>query len=128
MSQDALFIVKDGKLKPAKHIVTSMSLKSLTGSRKVVTMMNRLGHCLNYNKVEELETELAYSIIDRKQSLPDGAIPGMPVGLAFDNYDEQMSTLSGSNTLHDTMGILYQIQQDTAERTPGPQNSQINNR
>ena len=57
MSQDALFVVKGGKLRTANHILTSMSLKSLTGSRKIITIMNKLGHCLNYNKVEELETE-----------------------------------------------------------------------
>lgn len=28
--------------------------------------------------------------------------------LAFDNYDELTSTLSGAQTVHDTMGILYQ--------------------
>lgn len=77
VSQDALFVVKSGKLKPAKHIVTSLSLKSLTGSRKIITMTNKLGHSLSYNKVEELEIELAYSIIDREQSLPDGVMPGM---------------------------------------------------
>lgn len=31
------------------------------------------------------------------------------MGTAFDNYDELTNTLSGANTLHDTMGILYQI-------------------
>ena len=30
------------------------------------------------------------------------------MGLAFDNYDELTATLSGGETLHDTMGILYQ--------------------
>jgi hypothetical protein len=61
--------------------------------------------------VEELETELAYSIHNREENLPDGAVKGVPVGHAFDNYDEltQLThTLSGAETLHDTMGILYQ--------------------
>ena len=30
------------------------------------------------------------------------------MGLAFDNFDELTQTLSGSNTLRDTMKILYQ--------------------
>lgn len=33
MSQDALFVVKNGVLKPAKHIATAMSLKALTGRK-----------------------------------------------------------------------------------------------
>ena len=39
---------------------------------------------------------------------------GMPnkkscsAGLAFDNYDRFTETLSGKDTLHDTVGIAYQ--------------------
>ena len=32
----------------------------------------------------------------------------VPSGLAFDNYDRYVETLSGKNTLHDTVGIMYQ--------------------
>ena len=31
------------------------------------------------------------------------------VGLAFDNFDRFVETLSGKDTLHDTVGIAYQI-------------------
>ena len=31
------------------------------------------------------------------------------MGLAFDYFDEFTETLSGKETLHDTMGILYQV-------------------
>ena len=70
--------------------------------------MNWLGYCINYSATEELETELAYSILDRKLNCPDGAEVDELAGLAFDNYDEVVHTLSGANTLHDTMGIFYQ--------------------
>ena len=35
-----------------------MAIKSLTGSRKVVDLLNRLGHCTSNSTVEELETKL----------------------------------------------------------------------
>ena len=108
ISHDALFIVKHGVLKPAKHILTAMSLKSLTGSKKIITMLNKFGSCLNYHAVEELETELAHAILERQLSFPDGATPEIPCGLAYDNYDVQTHTLSGAETLHDTMGIFHQ--------------------
>ena len=38
-----------------------MIMKSLTGSRKVIEILNRLGHCVSYNLVEEIETELTYT-------------------------------------------------------------------
>ena len=33
---------------------------------------------------------------------------GLCTGTAFDNYDELTETLSGKDTLHDTVGICYQ--------------------
>ena len=42
--------------------------------------------------------------------LPDLLLPllGLFTGLAWDNYDELTETLSGRDTLHDTVGICYQ--------------------
>ena len=107
-SQDALFMVHRGKVKPAEHVTLAMALKSITGSKKLVQVLNRFGHCINYNCLEELETATAEAIQERKKACPEDTLPGLPMGLAFDNFDELTQTLSGSNTLHDTMGILYQ--------------------
>jgi len=32
----------------------------------------------------------------------------MPTGVAFDNFDRFVETSSGKDTLHDTVGIIYQ--------------------
>ena len=85
-----------------------MLVKSLTGSRKLMSVLNRFGHCISYSKEEELETELATAIQNQQKSCPKGAKYGPVMGNAFDNYDEMVQTLSGFNTLHDTMGIFYQ--------------------
>ena len=124
LSQDALFSVQHGNLKPKKHILMGMSMKSMTGSKKIITMLNRMGHSINYHAVEEIETDLAYAILDRKEACPAGSVPGVPCGLAFDNYDELTNTLSGADTLHDTMGIMYQSKTPGAE---GPDSNQVRN-
>lgn len=51
--------------------------------------------------------------MERQLSCPDGATPGVPGGLAYDNYDEQTHTSSGADTLHDTTGIFYQVEVET---------------
>ena len=43
---------------------------SLTGSRKVIEILNRLGHCVSYNLVEEIKTELTYAA-NEKDILPN---------------------------------------------------------
>jgi hypothetical protein len=96
-----------------------LGIKSMTGSRKLLEIMNRFGHAISYHTVEALETELATNISDRHCATPDGIlqVAGICTGLAWDNYDEMNETLSGSGTLHDTVGICYQNKDDHATPT-----------
>ena len=110
ISEDVVFAATSGRRRAAKHLQIGMSIKSLTGSKKVVTMLNRFGHCINYNGIEELETELTYNCSNANQITPSGMSKekSCSTGLAFDNYDRFTETLSGKDTLHDTVGIAYQ--------------------
>ena len=105
---DAIFISQHGKVKPVKQIVLGMTVKFMTGSRKLVDLLNRYGHIVSYHTIEEIETSLGENILNMDQTCPEGTVPDQVCGLAFDNFDEIPETLSGAGTLHDTMGILYQ--------------------
>lgn len=135
-SEDALFIVQRGKVQPQKHVALGMCIKTVTGSKKMVQVLNRFGHCLNYNKLEEVETATAERIQERQLSCPEGTVIGSPMGLAFDNFDELTQTLSGADSLHDTMGILYQnipdddtdcpdVGRDAADRGKAPSKGSV---
>ena len=108
--QDALFITRCGKVKPSKHIALGIAVKSLTNRRKVIDILNRFGHTINYNAIEEIENSLAHTIEKESKSCPEGTVYNRDLitGLAFDNFDVLCETLSGSDTVHDTLGILYQ--------------------
>ena len=97
-----------GRAKLEKHVSLGVALKYLTGSKKVITYLNKLGHCVNYHCIEELETGLGSSLVNQQSLLPEGTLKNLSAGLAFDNYDEFTNTLSGEGTLHNTMVILYQ--------------------
>ena len=86
-------------------------MKSLTGSRKVIEVLNRLGHSISYSAVEEIETELTFEGTKENRLIPQQMTMDSEagVGLAFDNFDRFVETLSGKDTLHDTVGIAYQI-------------------
>jgi hypothetical protein len=47
-------------------------MNSVTGSRKTIEVVNKLGHGINYHATEELETELTYSTTDESKILPWG--------------------------------------------------------
>lgn len=117
-SQDALFAIRKGHVKPKKHIALGMAVKGMTGSKKLVSILNRFGHCLNYNCLEEMETSIASAIQEREVACPEGTVQDLPFGVAFDNFDEFTETLSGCDTLHDTMGILYQSVDEANTKEP----------
>ena len=87
-----------------------VGVKSLTGSRKIVELLNRLGHSVSYHVAEGMETEIASSITETERLLPDMFLQqlGLCTGLAFDKYDELTEMLSGRDTLHDTVDICFQ--------------------
>ena len=71
-----------------------MIMKSLTGSRKVIEILNRLGHCVSYNLVEEIETGLTYAANEKDILTPSGMNMDVNActGLEFDNYDRFVET------------------------------------
>ena len=81
-----------------------------TGSRKVLEILNHYGHSISYHTVEVLETDLTTNVSDRHCTTPEGItkLPGLCMGITWNNYDENTETLSGANTIHDTVGIWYQ--------------------
>ena len=76
----------------------------------MLDILNRLGHCISYHLVEEIETELAYWSLEEKRLTPYGMSldPKNAQGVAFDNFDRFVETLNGKDTLHDTVGIVYE--------------------
>ena len=44
VSDDVLYVTTRARIKPGKHLCMGLALKSMTGSRKVVEILNRFGH------------------------------------------------------------------------------------
>ena len=109
-AQDAVYATTRGVVKPSKHLCLGLGLKSLTGSRKILDLINHFGHCIGYHIAESLETDLASTVLERGVATPDGILQksSLVTSVAWDNYDENSETLSGAGTLHDTVGICFQ--------------------
>ena len=74
LSENTVFSVTAGKRKPSKHWQFGLALRSLTASKKVITMMNRLGHCVSYDTIEEVETEMTIQADSESQITPYGMV------------------------------------------------------
>ena len=107
---DAIFAVTPGLKKPSKHLQLGMAIKSLTGIRKVVDLLNRFCHCVSYTTIEELETELTFEVTREKRLTPNGMSLNSAnnISVAFDNFDRYVETITGKDTLRDTVGIAYE--------------------
>ncbi|CAH1154920.1 unnamed protein product [Phaedon cochleariae] len=110
LSSDLIYATTRGRIKPAKQIELGIALKSLTNSKKVLNIMNKLRHCISYSVIEELETEAAYTSFNKSSLCPSNIIMknDLHTGVAFDNFDRFVETTTGKETLHDTVGIIHQ--------------------
>ena len=124
MSSDAVYNTSRGTVRPWKHTVLGLGIGTLTGSKLIMRILNRFGNSLSYDEVKALETEFAYSVEGNDRDTPDGVElkSDLGTGLAWDNYDVNMDTIDGKNTLHATVGICYQNVLGTSK----PVNDQTN--
>lgn len=109
-AQDLCYSITNGKWKMSKHLSLGMTIRHLTGSAELVTLLNRYGHCVSYSHLLELETAMCNKIKCNDQLLPSNiSTTGNIVShLCWDNFDLNEETPSGSGTTHSTHGIMIQ--------------------
>ena len=110
ISEDVVFSTTSG-IKTSKHLQLGLAIKSLTGSRDVVEILSRMGHCVSYSTVEELETELIFEAYKNSKETPFGmkTTPEFNTGIAWDKLDHFVETKNVKDTLHDPVRMAYQM-------------------
>ena len=53
-----------------------MAMKSITGNRKVIDILKRLGHSISYTAVEEWKIELTFGENNREHITPTRVLSG----------------------------------------------------
>ena len=124
--QDIVYAVTCGKMKPTKHIALSFSVKSLTGNVELISILNRLGHCVAYSQMQEIDTALCLQKLSASggdPALPGNIFPGVFTTLAWDNIDRLEETLGGEGTSHRVNGIA--VQEKLPDTTPTQPKSSV---
>ena len=126
IGQDVIYAATAGLKVPKTHIQLGLVTGSLTRSKNFMNVLNRYDHSISYTATEEIETELTYDATKENFLISNGmkACENTSVRLAFDKYDRYVETFSGKNTLHDIVGIAYQLIND-AERKENPEETVI---
>ena len=94
-------------------------MKSLTGSAELVKVLNRFGHSVSYDVLEEIETAIAPTVAQNNDGngicISSNIKKGVFSTFCWDNNDLCEETLSGSGTTHCTNGIIIQKECDWCE-------------
>ena len=113
--QDLVHCASHARVKLPKHVSLAISVRHLTGSKQLITMLNRMGHCCSYEEAELVDTALANEIIAKSDEtgviIPSNIHPGVFVQTAADNNDINEETIDGKNTTHATTLVVYQRKQ-----------------
>ena len=58
IAQDLIYNTTNGESRTAKHVELGLCTKRKTGSRKLITWLNRLGHSISYHDVNLVEMHI----------------------------------------------------------------------
>lgn len=121
LTQDIVFNVLHRKVPLKKQILLGLGLHSLTGSRKIIDILFKFGHCVSYDYVCDVETayaEVAQEKAKQGFTLPLQPIfPFIPVFSHFwvDNFDVLVDKQCGGGSINTTHMVAFQYPNENAE-------------
>ena len=129
-SSDLFHGVSKGKVMTPKHYLLGLGLHNITGQKKVVQIVNRLGHSISYDEVLDIETAQAKrsrETIERGESSILPIIPksdGNQVSTVFwvDNFDKKLDTERGGGAINITTMMAFQ---ETSEGSVKTENDDV---
>ena len=109
LAQDLIYISSAGRTQNHKAVSLGMAVKQITGSAKLISMLNGFGHCVSSSTVMNHETALAILSSNKMTGLPTGVLPRRFATFDYDNADFNEETLRGKGRTHIANGICIQM-------------------
>ena len=101
-----------GKKKTPLHIAMSETIHSISKSKRLIQIMNKLGLSMSHEEMERADYGLTHKII--KQA-GNGRVPVSTsicssniIHGAMGNFDHEEDTISGIKGSHDTVMVIFQ--------------------
>ena len=90
-SNDYIYMVNGGRIKTQKQLMLGLYVRSLSGSKQLLRVLNNFGHTVSYSVLEEIETAAAYTAISKSSIIPPSIKTDKNslriTRACFDNYD-----------------------------------------
>ena len=110
-AQDLVHCASHARMKLAKQIGHGMFVKYLTGSKQLVTLLNRMGYSSSYDEIEQVETCLANESFAKADVsaviIPTNINPCAFIQMAADNEDINEETINSKNMTRATTFAVY---------------------
>ena len=105
-------MMHSGKKKTPLHIAMSETIHSISKSKRLIQIMNKLGLSMSHEEMERADYGLTHKII--KQA-GNGRVPVSTsicssniIHGAMGNFDHEEDTISGIKGSHDTVMVIFQ--------------------
>ena len=105
--QDIIYLATKGLNPMPKHLALGLTVRHLTGSTKLIGILNGLGHCVSPTSVADYDAAIALLNGRDEDAVPPGITEKFTT-FVFDNNDFGEETLTGKGTTHCTNGIVIQ--------------------
>jgi hypothetical protein len=119
IGEDLCRAVTNGRWKLSKHMFLCTTVHHLYRSKKLTTILHRLGHCESYDFGLELETAMAKAVDEQSTYLTPSIICGAGNAVfhsEWDNLNKITTNIHGSNLINSAGGIM--IQEITPDTNP----------
>ena len=63
LGQYIIHCASHARIKTPKYVGLAISVRHLTGSKQLINMLNRMGHCSSYEDVEAVDTSIAREMV-----------------------------------------------------------------
>ena len=63
IAQDIIYCNTKGRVKLAKHTSLAMCVHHLTSSKRLIELLNRMGHCVSYDEMRAVNTSNAEEVL-----------------------------------------------------------------
>ena len=91
--------VTNAKFLTAKHFLLLVRLNTLTGSRYVINILNKLGHCIPYKLACKIEAS---------QVVPNSESSSILTVFWIDNFDTVVEQVQGGGSVNTTYMMAFQ--------------------
>ena len=124
IAQDIIHCNSKGRVKLPKHTSLAICVHHLTTSKRLIELLNRMGHCVSYDEMRSVNTSIAEDVLAKTEEfgtvIPTVIKAGSFVQIAADNNDLNEETIDGKNTTHATTMVIYQNRTFGPDPPPSP--------